>query len=225
MLPLPVSTNNSGILRTFTVIGDERKWVSDIIGNLQQLPNGFDFNVDVYFTPGTGPYKQLNLSYPLRGVRNAATRYVFEYPGNVMRYRWSEDGSAFATNVIEMGAGSGPTMAVGSAAAPDQLLNGWPIMFQIISRKDVQDTAFLNSYAAGDLLMLREPSLLVEFHLRADRDPFPGSYSVGDSVRVRIVDPRFPKGGDGYLRIQSIKVSVSDDGPEDVAVVCIRTAS
>lgn len=222
-IPIPVSTNNSGVLQTFQVLGYDYKWVSDILSSLQQLPNGFDFAVDVYYSPAVGPYKQLNLAYPRRGFTASQTPYVFEYPGNIMYYKWPEDGSVFATNVVETGAGSGPTMPVGQSDDAPLIYAGWPLMYGIVSRKDITSVDALNAYAAGDADLYSSPGLAAELHVRADLDPVLGTYLTGDDIRVRIVDPRFPNGIDTFLRIQDIKVTVSDDGAEDVTITAIGT--
>jgi hypothetical protein len=221
VLPMPVSTNNSGVLRDFQVLRNDFKWVSDLLCSLQQLPEGFDFNVDVIYTPSTGPLKQLNLGFPNRGVSVANSTLVFEYPGNIEHYRASEDGTSFATDVLELGAGTGLGMVVGQYGDATLLTDGWPIMYQIVSRKDQDDPAFLDEYARGDLAIYRQPTGIAELHVRADMDPKPGTYSIGDAARVRVLDPRFPNGADVFDRIQSNRVTVSDDGHEDVTLVAI----
>lgn len=230
VMPCPVSGGSSGILRDFSVNGFEYKWVLDLFHQLQQLHDGFDFNVDVYYNPSVGPYKQLNLGYPRRGFDAFDTPYVFEYPGNVMSYKWPEDGSAFATDVVEMCAGNGPDMITGLAADTGLVVAGWPIMFAVVSRKDINDQAFADSYALGDLAIYRVPTTTVELHVRGDWDPMLGTYVVGDDVRLRIgpngngmPDPRFPLGLDTFMRIQSVKVAVGDDGTEDIAMTLIPT--
>jgi hypothetical protein len=225
VLPMPVSGGSSGVLQTYATLASDYKWVSDIFSDIQQLPNGFDWGVDVYYTPTTGPYKQLNLSYPRRGLNAENTPFVFEFPGNIWYYKWPEDGSAFATDVVELGAGSGPTMPVGVAGDLSLLAAGWPIMFALVSRKDITDVGALNAYAAGDLALYNQPSLLPELHVRADMYPTLGLYKTGDDVRFRACDPRFPGGIDLYLRIQSIKVTIADDGNEDVVLTCVPATS
>jgi hypothetical protein len=232
VMPCPVSGNTSGILRDFATDGTQYQWILSIIQQLQQLPDGFDFAVDVFYNALMGPYKQLNLDYPRRGLTAVETPYVFEYPGNVISYKWPEDGSAFATDVVEMGAGSGPSMVVGLAADVGLVVDGWPIMFAVVSRKNEDRQAFIDGYAAGDLAIYRVPTTIVELHVRAGWDPRLGTYRVGDDVRLRIgpnrerePDSRFPLGLDTFLRIQSIKVVVGDDGNEDVAITLIPTAT
>jgi hypothetical protein len=223
-LPMTVSTNESGIFRTFDSFGYDFKWLSDQIKVLQELPNGFDFGADVSYTPGSPPHVQFNLDFPRRGVTAAAVTAVFEYPGNVESYKLSEDGTAFADGVYELGAGSGPAMAVGSAADTSLLADGWPVMIAIVSRKDIVDPAFLTEYAQGDLAIYGEPAQVTQVVVRADRDPVLGSYKTGDDVRLRINDARFPAPGlDQILRVQKIAVAVADDGTETVTLDLITT--
>ncbi len=226
VLPMPVSSNVSGVLRNYDVFDYDRKWTSDIIKALQQLPDGFDFGADVLYTPGAPPHAIFNLSYPRRGRDASTTPLVFEYPGNITSYKLTEDGTLYASDMLELGAGSGPTMNVGYANDPSLQTNGWPRMWAQVSRKDEVDVGRLRSYAKGDLGLYRQPVELLTMKVRGDINPILGSYVAGDDARIRILDARFPAPGvDFYQRIGAINVTVADDGNEDVELTMIQTLS
>ncbi|MDP9073253.1 MAG: DUF4434 domain-containing protein [Actinomycetota bacterium] len=223
VLPMSVSANTSGVLRNFDVFGYDWKWTSDIIRALQQLPDGFDFGADVYYSPGSPPYARFNLGYPRRGRTTGTTPLVFEYPGNVDSYKVSEDGTAYASDVIELGAGQGPTMMVGRSIDTTLWAAGWPNMVAQVSRKDEVDQGRLDAYARGDIAIYRQPIRLFEVKVRADSDPLLGTYIDGDDCRLRITDDRYPAPGlDIYARVETIKTAVGDDGHEDITLSLIH---
>ena len=49
-------------------------------------------------------------------------------------------------------------------------------------------------------------------------DPIFGTYEIGDDIRVRITDDRFPTGLDTYYRLTAYNVKVGEDGPEEVTL-------
>lgn len=216
-----VGTETSGVLRDRTYNGYELKPVLEALHQLSQVSNGFDYAIDVFYDPVSGaPSKLLRLGYPRRGVVANLSGWLWEYPGNVQGYTWPEDATSQATTMYATGAGTPPgqlqSTAVGTAA-------GYPLLESKQSYTDVSVQATLDGHAAADLAAMSAPVVVPTITVRADQDPTIGSYQVGDELRLRITDDRFPgtptsAGLDVTKRIIAIDVTPPGSTTETVTV-------
>jgi len=214
-----VSANSSGIAvatDALTVYGYELKTILDIINQLATLPNGVDYAVDVAYVSGV-PTKTFNIGWPRRGRLLGDTGWVFEHPGNIVKYVWPEDATSMADTIWATGAGTGDAMLVVAGSDPSLLGAGFPLLEDVVAHKDIRDLGMLAAYANADVAIRNYPVVVPELYVRADMDPVLGSYIVGDDVRVRILDDRFVAPGlDQYNRIVDLTVKPGDDAPEEV---------
>lgn len=152
------------------------------------------------------------------------TVLVFEYPGNIESFDWIEDGSSMAVTIAGTGSGAGTNqlteygylLSTGGSATQQQRL---PVSEDSVSFPTCTDPAQLNRLVLAEAQLRSAPITTPQLRVRGDMEPSPGSYRVGDHIRVRINGcPRFPtslypNGYDAIWRI--VKISVKPQGTAD----------
>lgn len=209
-----VDSNNSGVYRERNLYKYEFKTIGDELQTLSDLINGFDWNVDISLDDsGLVFNRELKFYYPKKGVTKEDTTISFEYPGIISDVTYSED----AEN------GVNKSWAVGAGESEEQLekfatdsAGGWPILEDVENYKDVVIPATLQNHADSDLVRLRTPIEIAEITVRADREPFLGTYSTGDWARFVLNDLYFDPALTVFMRIIEYTVSVDDKGLERV---------
>jgi hypothetical protein len=217
---ITASAGTSPQMRTLHYDPWDLKNAYAILSETSALEFGYDFAVDVQYVAGV-PTKTLTLSYPRRGRNWLATGHLFEYPGNIQSYVWTEDGTKEADSVYVTGSGSGPNQMISTATDTSLIANGYPLLEAVVSSKTVDNQAYLDAYARASLTALTSPIVIPEITVRTELDPIFGSYIVGDGVRVRIVDERFPPGIDTYRRIIGLNATPGEGGKPEVVVLAL----
>lgn len=217
---------NSGVARTITWKGTDRKKVGQAIIDMSQLDQGYDWAIRVDYglggQPAGVPGKQLALGYPRLGIPFTTSGWMFEFPGNISDYSWSEDSSLQAITAYVQGNGTGSTMVQSSNTVTSFLDAGYPLLEDVFQAKDQTDPNLIAARAVAAAKAYSSPIALPQIVVRADRDPVLGSYAVGDDANIRITSPQYPAqpgtvGYDVFWRIVGINVQPQDDGqPEDV---------
>lgn len=220
LTPLTTGTP-SGQLRSRTYIGGELRSVQQLIDDLADEEPGFEWANEVAYDAALIPGKYLRLSYPRRGRTAAASRLVWEYPGNLAGYQWDEDGAATAN--LMWGTGTGPAnQPLGTASVNSTRLNleGWPLLQGVLQGKQVRNLATLNTLTAAERARRDLPVVQPVLRLHPDREPTLGDWVVGDHARLIIDDPRrFPEGvQDRTVRVIDTTVQVGREGAESVSV-------
>lgn len=188
---ITLNGETSPLLATADYQPSDQRFVLAEIQALSQQSPGFDFAVDVAYVSGL-PTRTLTLSYPRRGVPQAASGLVFEAPGNVVSADIQEDGTQFATQVWGAGAGSGPTMVQAVAANAGLLTAGYPVVDAVFADKAQADPVGLASRCQAKVAIMGQPVLLPTLQVRADQDPVLGSYTLGDEALLRMLTTDFP---------------------------------
>ena len=221
---ITASSGTSPQMRTLHYDPWDLKNAYSILSETSALEFGYDFAVDVQYVAGV-PTKTLTLSYPRRGRNWLATGHLFEYPGNIQSYVWTEDGTQGANKVYVTGSGSGPNQLISTAADTSLIDAGYPLLEAVIPSKSIDNQYYLDSQARAHLTALANPVVIPEITVRGDLDPIFGSYSVGDDGRIRITDERFPApvaggaGIDTYRRIIGQNVTPGEGGIPEVIVL------
>lgn len=216
------STSTSGVLVSRTYYGYELKTVFNAIQDLSRQSSGFDFEISVYYDGDGNPAKSFNTYYPRSGTAYSSTSKtapVFELPaGNIVEYVYPEDGSIAANTVYALGAGSNEGKLISSASDTSKLSAGWPLLEEQANYSDITDATMLTSLANGQLTAVSYPPTTLKVVAPPYVDPQFGTYEVGDDVRVRITDNRFPNGLDTTYRIVALNVEAGENGPERVTL-------
>ena len=219
----PLSTVVSGVNVTQTYYSYELKPVLTAIQELSKQSGGFDFAIDCYYDGGGNIAKSFNTYYPRRGIAYSSSKVstpVFEFPsGNVVEWSLSEDGSLTANICYVQGAGSNEGKLIASSVI---FVNGGQALFEgVASYGNLTDPVVLANTAAGMKKAFNVPPLTFTVAVNPNIDPVFGTYRVGDDVRVRFTDFRYPTGLDTALRIVAIKVQAGEKSPERVTLTLV----
>lgn len=218
-----VPTTTSGVTATKTYYSYELKSVLSAIQDLAKANNSFDFAISYAYDGGGNPTKTLALGSPRLGTAyssSSLTAPVLEFPsGNILEYEYPEDGTLAANSVYAIGAGSNEGKLIASSVSTSQLTAGWPLLEATSNYTDINDSTLLSNLSAGQLKAVSSPPVTMKVVLNPSVDPVYGStYNIGDDVRVRILDDRFPNGIDTTYRIMALSLQAGEAGPERVTL-------
>jgi hypothetical protein len=217
-----VGTDVSGVPVTKIYYSYELRTVLSAIQDLAKSDVGFDFAISVAYDANGNPYKFLNMGYPRLGTAYDSANLnapVFEFPaGNVISYEYPEDGSSAANTIYAVGAGSNEGKTIAVATDTTKLDAGWPLLEESSNYTDIADGTLLGNLAAGQLKAVSEPPVTMKIVAAPYIDPVLGDYQIGDDVRVRILDDRFPNGIDTVYRIMALTLQAGENGPERVTL-------
>jgi hypothetical protein len=233
-----VGVETSGVLVSRTYYEYEKKTYYSALQDLSRAENGFDFNIDVAYDGSGAPVKTLTLGYPRIGTTYSTTNpdaLLFEFPaGNVVEYEYPEDGSLVANTLYALGAGSNEGKLEATYQDTTFLNNGWALYEEQANYSDVTDASYLAQLAEGQVIAVSYPPTVIRLVVPAYVSPAYGTYSIGDSARLRITDERFPATGvgtatqaglDEIYRIVGIEVQPGEDGPERVTLTLTTTTN
>lgn len=214
------SASPSGVLTDLVINPTEQRSVEDVIAELSNRADGFDYAYEYSKLPSGLMEVELRRYYPFKGLSVEDTPHVFQFPGNIISYEWPEDGTLTGNSVIGVGGddgAGGKLLAVQTDA--DQLSLGYPLLESPASF-DTTDPAVLEDEVTEELRLHRDgvstPSLVV----RGDKRPFFGEYAAGDWVVVYIKDTRWPGGKEMTARIVDIPVTpASNSKAEEIKLV------
>lgn len=220
-LGITVEGGSSGRLRDRTYVANEDKPLGEAIEQLAAVIDGFDFRLDVDRSGDTYT-RTLRLFYPRVGRPASETGHVWTLGANMTTLVWPEDGQHAANSIAALGAGEGTTMLRSIVSDTAALAEGFPLMEDSLSLKDVSVASTLTGHAESQLSLRRLPTVLPKATVLANQDPILTAYIPGDHARLVVrpnSDPRWPDGLDVFARIIAIDASPPDDGePETVAL-------
>ncbi|MFJ4918148.1 hypothetical protein [Streptomyces sp. NPDC088726] len=218
-----------GVSRNVSYFGFERPEIYKAIAELAASDDGFDFGIEVGWTPAANNnpprrYRQARTWYPRRGRPADTSGLVFVKGGpgsTILEYDWPEDGTATATEISALGAGSGEAKVTAVVQESNLLASGWPLLETVSTYDTVIDVAQIRGLAAAELTARAGAQTNPVFTVTADDDPAFGSYSVGDEA-LFVIDPEpiTPAGRSGVLRIIGIE-NTAASGPERVRLTCV----
>lgn len=218
-----------GITRQATYYGFERPEIYASFADLAAADDGFDFAMEVGWTPVANNvppqrYRRARIWYPRRGRDADSSGLVFVKGGpgsSILDYDWPEDGTATATEVTALGAGTGEAKVQALVQDADMLAAGWPLLETVSTYDAVVDQAQISGLAAAELSSRTRAQTNPTFTVTADDDPAFGSYSVGDEA-LFVIDPEplLPSGRSGVLRIIRIE-NIAARGAERVRLTCV----
>jgi hypothetical protein len=114
------------------------------------------------------------------------------------------------------------------------LTAGWALYEEQANYSDVTDATYLAQLAQGQVKAVNYPPTIIRLVVPAFVSPTFGTYSIGDSARLRITDERFPSTGvgtavqaglDEVYRIVGIEVQPGENGPERVTLTLTETTN
>ena len=220
-----VPNNTSGVTINRVYYNYELKSVYQAILDLSRgglngvTQYGFDFNINVAYDTNGNPTKTFVLASKL-GTRYSASNQsapLFEFPaGNVISYEYPEDGTVAANKVYVTGAGS--QITPNTYTDTTKLSAGWPLLEDVANYGDIVDQNLLSSLAVAQTNAVGYPPTTLKIVAPPYVDPVFGTYNVGDDVRVRIADDRFPNGVDTIYRLVAVTVTPGETSGERVTL-------
>jgi hypothetical protein len=176
------------------ILATDFKKYDNVMSSLANAVNGFDWYIQIT-KDGILYRKDLLIGYPTLGTSESPGMNVFEFPGNVTQYYFTEPMADAGTHIYVIGAGEGPPMIVGTYVNTAAINNGSPIWDADINRKDIDSQALANGLAAQEGLVRNPPMAVIKAQVKANLAPEFGSYNLGDMCKVVIRDSRFPGNG------------------------------
>jgi hypothetical protein len=202
-------TTASGTTRDRTYLGYERRVVGEVIEQLANVNDGFDFRFDPGFVSDAIEV-EFRTSHKATGRR---TNHVLELGTNVQVLGFQSSGTNLTNHVDVLGGGDGDDIPIGTAQDPAGLTSR-PLLETVRSEVTVTTTATLVEHAKRLIARGSEPMVELDVAIFSGEIPVLGSYDVGDQLTVRGTYGYISV--DSWYRITSTTVSVADDGSENV---------
>lgn len=204
----------------------EYKSVYQAIKDLAQ--NYFDFKIQPFNINGLLT-NQFKMGVPL-GVTYSSSNplsIVLQFPGNIISYRFPEDGSGASNKLYGLGYGANGTKLIATAVDNSKYTDGFGLLEDSVNYIDVADINLLKDITLGQLNATSYPPTTVEVVLAPYIDPLYPSYSIGDEIRLDIQDDYFPSGTNAggtplVMRIVGISVNPGENGPSRVTLTLTR---
>ena len=220
---LTYNTDTSAYATKKLYEGYELKSVYQAIKDLAS--NFFDFKI-APLVSGGNLINRFYLGDPL-GVTYSASDLlasVFQFPGNLVEYKFPEDATGAANKLYGLGYGANNSKILATAIDPAKITSGdWPLLEDTTNYTDIGDLQLLKDLTLGQLNAISYPPTTIEVVIPPYVDPIFTSYNIGDQVRMDIQDDYFPAGLNGeILRIMAISVSPGENGPARVTLTLTR---
>jgi hypothetical protein len=183
----------------------------------------FDFRIAPYWNLTTGTlYNEFQVG--VGSDYSAAYSPIFQFPGNVIEYKFPEDGSSAVNKLYGLGYGANSQKLLVNYIDPALIGTSgtWPLLEDSASYTDIPDLDLLKALTKGQLDATSYPPTTVEIVIPPYIDPYYSGYMVGDEARVNIKDDFFPGGLDTILRIVAISVNPGETGPSRVTITLTR---
>lgn len=195
------------------------KYANEAMSELADTEDGFDWYISIA-KDGILYRKDLVIGYPNLGVGENPGMVVFEYPGNITQYYYTEPMADAGTDVYVLGAGEGSEMLVGYYEQTLMKNQGWPRWDVDVSRKDIANQGNLNTFTTQTAAIRKPPMSVMKLNVRGDITPEFGTYNLGDTCKVVIEDPRFPRRSTFTKRLVKWELTPqSADSTEEASLV------
>jgi len=185
----------------------------------------FDFKIAPYWDPVSGAlYNQFVIGVGTPYSPTSDASIVFQFPGNVLEYKFPEDASSAANRLYGLGYGDNTSSL--RATAIDPALIGasgtWPLLEDTASYTDIPDNDLLKDLTLGQLNATSYPPTTLEIVIPPYVDPYYTQYQIGDEARIDINDDFFPAGYTDIMRIVAISVNPGENGPSRITLTLTR---
>lgn len=185
----------------------EFKNLKEALQELSARIDGFDFE----FTWD----KRFNVYYPRMGV--ARSEFELVYPGNVKNIKPSRDSSTIRNSGIIRGQGIGDGQLLTNSEDTDSQ-SIYKRREDIYDFSDIPDIDTLQALGDEQIRALKDPHEVVDIILDGNQEPFIGSYLLGDTVPVQVLNSRAYAYVTGNYRIDQISVAVDEEDNEVVTL-------
>jgi hypothetical protein len=181
---------------------------------------GVDGGPDCHFLPSWTPdgariQWTTRLGTPFIG--QVGSEWTFDHGAGLVDWGSDEDASTMATTALVPGDGMEHGRLIGTATDNTLVNAGWPALDLVSSdHTDVKDQATVDAYARAYLAAYRSGIELDTAVVRADADPQPGTYLVGDDAVFQPKPDRWNPSGP--LRRRITQITRRSGGPDVISL-------
>lgn len=199
--------------RDYNVHWYDFKTFGDAMNEVLASDNSFDWTIDAEYINDV-PSMQLSIGYPQLG-QSFNSGLVFEYPGNILQFDYSEQAGSAGNTFFAIGNGEGTARIWRAATDGASMLTGTPRL-DVDVTYDINDTTTLQARANALKNQLGTPIAVLSAFVRADIAPILGTYGLGDNARFVLTDARFPNTTEFHNRVigWEVRPGESDNSEE-----------
>jgi hypothetical protein len=195
----------SGNLRTVKWLGTERRYIGELISEMVDLDDGFDWEID--------QFRQFHTFSPTRGIQR--TDVVFELGKNCTSFYVDIDASQMFNSFTGIGAGDGSDVCIADASdATSQAAYG--LLESVESFSELRKFSMLQKKVDSELRLFKDQRWQPQLGVRLLDDTTFGSFELGDRCRV-VADYGYMT-VDQYFRIIAIELQMTNEGREVCSV-------
>ncbi|MFJ5828778.1 hypothetical protein [Streptomyces sp. NPDC093089] len=216
----------SGVTRTVSYRHGDETVYQEALDQLASQDKGFEYQVLVYRDPNDNGkrVRQLRLGSP---IRTGATDMIFDRPGVILSYSFSDDATRGGTVALARGASTNSNAGAESRPTLSDLRRPqnplpdlWPEIDLSSDHNEVSDKATLNSLAQAAVDAPWGAVQIPEISIRLGGIVPPAL--LGRTARIRITDEWHPTGLDARYRIVGVKVKPAERGKPDTAELALE---
>lgn len=214
--PLVIDSVATGVTMNYLTVDGDDKTILSCLQEVMGLDGGPEWTIDVTWNAGHNGFQ-----FPVRirkmvGTQSASPEAVFDYPGCVTDYTFSEsyEQGKGATRVIARGEGEGESrLTSGVLEATALTSNGWPVWeYRYTPATGVTDPDQLAAHAAKSLALMNQGGQVWTMQAVASRAPRVGTdWNLGDSLHLSARSRRHPAGADTIARCWSWELDAGAD--------------
>jgi len=209
---LAVETDVSGRKRDRSYLAGDMLVIGELIDNLANVIDGFDYEWGAEWDPVTGkPRGLLRLGYPTLGSLKASIT-IDGGPAGERSISIDENAAELAVTswaVGEPAVTDGP-VPVASSTDPALIDAGYPLLDKVRTYSSVSVSQTLQDHADAD--QAANGGSLIDIRVTVSLDRIlDGAVEIGDRARIIVNDARFPGGYDDTLRITGMRYAPAEN--------------
>lgn len=176
----------------------------ELIEYLSEFDTGFDFEIVPQMDSNGVIQRVVHFGSPRLGDPQATSGVLYEYPGSITDYTYSENVAEAAVKAYGVGAGEGTGLLQTSYTQADIVAGGtYPLLQSVYTNKDVTVPATLQAQTKmyGD--SKRPPIINWTINVDPSLEPLLGTWSLGDEAHITIDDEGFfpDRPFEGFVRV------------------------
>lgn len=182
---------------------DDLKSYGEMIEYMANFDEGFDYEIIAQFDSAGVLQRYVRMGNPNLGQVQANSGLIFEFPGSISQYWYTENAAEGALKTFGIGAGEGPATLRSTQTQTDLVAAGvWPLFQNVYTNKDVTLQKTLDGQTKAYNKRKRLPVVGWTIEVDPTLDPLVGTWGLGDSALITIEDPAlFPEGPfQAYIR-------------------------
>lgn len=209
---------SDGISKTLEVLATDDKFFIDVISELSDADDGFDWYIQVTDSSiPDQPELRLIAGQPVIHS-NVSNPQAYSYPGTIDQFYWPESGTKSGTDFLVLGEGQGSD----ALRAESQSMHAatYPLIDQVFSRKDITNQASLDAIAQSVSQTYGSGISNPTITIKSDEDPeFEGWNSLGADYLFDLDSPVFGSQSPRIVQRRMIGWEFSPESSESIETI------